>query len=76
MLKKHNKKQIKKTKLSLQLFLMTNLYRVNGPIDMRVWKGHQFEIMTLVDAVLRSGCRSETGHRSESIIYNTGINCQ
>jgi hypothetical protein len=43
-LKKHNKKkptkkQIKKTKLSLQLFLMANLYRVNGPIDMRVWKG-------------------------------------
>jgi hypothetical protein len=33
------KKQIKKTKLSLQLFLMANLYRVNGPIDMRVWKG-------------------------------------
>jgi hypothetical protein len=36
---KTNKKQIKKTKLSLQLFLMANLYRVNGPIDMRVWKG-------------------------------------
>ena len=54
MLKKKKKKQIKKTKLSLQLFLMTNLYRVNGPIDMRVWKGCQFEIMMLVDADLRS----------------------
>jgi hypothetical protein len=31
--KKHKKKQIKKTKLLLQLFLIANLYRVNGPID-------------------------------------------
>ena len=37
--KKHPpKKQIKKTKLSLQLFLMANFDRVNGPIDMRVGK--------------------------------------
>jgi hypothetical protein len=48
MLKKHTKKQsknrlqtqIKKTKLSLQLFFMANFDRVNGPIEgMRVWKG-------------------------------------
>jgi hypothetical protein len=37
--KKTTKKQIKKTKLSLQLFLMANFDRVNGPIDMRLWKG-------------------------------------
>ena len=55
----HTQKQIKKTKLSLQLFLMANFDRVNGPIDMRVWK----------DADLRSGRRLETGRRSESIIY-------
>ena len=44
---------------------------------MRVWKGRRFEnilkldrdIMTSVDADLRSGCRLETGRRSESIIY-------
>jgi hypothetical protein len=30
----NKKKQIKKTKLSLQLFLMANFDRVNGPIDM------------------------------------------
>ena len=30
---KTQKKQIKKTKLLLQLFLIANLYRVNGPID-------------------------------------------
>jgi len=41
--KNNNKKQIKKSKLSLQLILMANLYRVNGPIDMRVWKGRRFE---------------------------------
>jgi len=38
-LKKHtntHKNQIKKTKLSLQLFLMANFDHVNGPIDMSV----------------------------------------
>jgi hypothetical protein len=41
MLKKHQKKKNKnkKIKLSLQLYLMANFDRVNGPIDMRVWKG-------------------------------------
>ena len=41
--KKHKKqleetdnKKTRKTKLSLQLFLMANFDRVNGPIDMRV----------------------------------------
>jgi hypothetical protein len=41
------KKQIKKTcktTLSLQLFLMANFDRVNGPIDMRVWKGRLLRI--------------------------------
>ena len=50
------KKQInKKTKLSLQLFLMANFDRVNGPIDtcMRVWKGRQFENILKLDQDLR-----------------------
>ena len=46
-------KQIKKTKLSLQLFLMANLYRVNGPIDMRFWKGRRFENIVKLDCDLR-----------------------
>ena len=49
---KPKKKQIKKTKLSLQLFLMANLYRVNGPIDMRVWKGRRFENILKLDVDL------------------------
>ena len=57
MLKKHNnkekKKNIKKTKLSLQLFLIANLYLVNGPIDMRVWKGCRFENILKLDRDLR-----------------------
>ena len=59
MLKKHTqtkkttKKQIKKTKLSLQLFLMANFDRVNGPIDMRVWKGRRFENILKLDRDLR-----------------------
>jgi hypothetical protein len=40
---------------------MANFDRVNEPIDMRVWKGRRFEIMTSVDADLRSGRRLETG---------------
>jgi hypothetical protein len=47
------KKQIKKTKLSLQLVLMANLYRVNGPIDMRVWKRRRFENIIKLDHDLR-----------------------
>ena len=48
MLKKHThthqkKNRLKKTKLSLQLFLMANFDRVNGPIDMTVWKERRFE---------------------------------
>ena len=38
------KKDIKKTKLSLQLFLMADLYCVNGPIDMRVGKDADLRI--------------------------------
>ena len=66
MLKKHTKqtttksnnfkKQIKKTrktKLSLQLSLMANFDRVNGPIDMRVWKGRRFENILKLDRDLR-----------------------
>ena len=37
-----------KTKLSLQLFLMANFDRVNGPIDMRVWKERRFEEWTSI----------------------------
>jgi hypothetical protein len=36
-----NEKNILKKQLSLQLFLMANFDRVEGPIDMRVWKGRQ-----------------------------------
>ena len=36
--KKQIKEKTRKTKLSLQLFLMANFDRVNGPIDMRVGK--------------------------------------
>jgi hypothetical protein len=46
------KKQIKKTrktKLSLQLFLMPSFDRVNGPMDMRVWKGRRFENILKLD---------------------------
>jgi hypothetical protein len=51
--KKYNKNKIKKTKLLLQLFLMANFDRVNGPIDMRVWKGRRFEIILKLDRDLR-----------------------
>ena len=36
-------------KLSLQLFCMANFDRVNGPIDMRVWKGRRFENILKLD---------------------------
>ena len=39
--------------MSLQLFLMANFDRVNGPIDMRVWKGCQFENILKLDRDLR-----------------------
>ena len=51
---------------------MANFDRVNRPIDMRVWKGRQFqnilkfEIMTSVDADLTSRRRFESGRRYES----------
>ena len=48
----HTKKQIKKTKLSLQLFLMANFDRVNGPIDVKVWKGRRFEIILKLNRVI------------------------
>ena len=56
MLKRHthtHKEQINKTKLSLQLFLMANFDRVNGPIDMRVWKGRRFENILKLDRHVR-----------------------
>ena len=49
----HTQKQFKKIKLSLQLFLMANFDRVNGPIDMRVWKGCRFENILKLDRDLR-----------------------
>jgi len=39
--------------MSLQLFLMANLYHVNGPIDMSVWKGLRFENILKLDRDLR-----------------------
>ena len=50
---KQTKKQIKKTKLSLQLFLMANFERVNEPIDISVWKGRRFEDILKLDCDLR-----------------------
>ena len=47
--KKNKKTQIKKTKLSLQLFFMANFHGVNGPIDMRVWKGRRYENILKLD---------------------------
>ena len=32
---------------------MANLYRVNGPIDMRVWKGRRFGNILKLDRDLR-----------------------
>ena len=54
--KNNSKKQIKKTrktKLSLQLFFMANFDHVNGPIDMRVWKGRRFENILKLDRDMR-----------------------
>jgi hypothetical protein len=50
--KKQNKKK-HKTKLSLQSFLMANFDRVNGPVDMRVWKGRRFENIVKLDRDLK-----------------------
>ena len=46
-------KKTRKTKLSLQLLCMANFDRVNGLIDMRVWKGRRFENILKLDRVLR-----------------------
>ena len=46
-------KKTRKTKLSLQLFFMANFDRVNGPIDMKVWKGRRFENIRKLDRDLR-----------------------
>ena len=51
--KKKQKNRLKNQKMSLQLLLMANLYHVNGPIDMRVWKGCRFEIILKLDSDLR-----------------------
>ena len=51
--KKQIKKKTRKTKLSLQLFFMANFDRVNGPIDLRVWKGRRFENILKLDRDLR-----------------------
>ena len=48
-----DKKKPCKAKLSLQLFLMANFDHVNGPIDMRVWKGRRFENILKLDRDLR-----------------------
>jgi hypothetical protein len=51
--KKKQKNRLKNQKMSLQLLLMANLYHVNGPIDMRVWKGRRFENILKLDRDLR-----------------------
>jgi hypothetical protein len=51
MLKK--KKRLKKQNCRYNYFLWQNLYRVNGPIDLRVWKGRQFENILKLDRDLR-----------------------
>jgi hypothetical protein len=48
-----DRRPVSKNKLSLQLFLMANFDRVNGPIDMRVWKGRRFENILKLDRDLR-----------------------
>jgi hypothetical protein len=48
-----DKKKTRTTKLSLQLFLMANFDRVNGPIDMRIWKGRRIENILKLDRDLR-----------------------
>ena len=52
-LKKKKKNRLNKNQLSLQLFFMANFDRVNGPIDMRVWKGRRFENILKLDRDLR-----------------------
>ena len=51
------KKQIKKTDLKnktvVTIIFDGNFDRVNGPIDMRVWKGHRFEYILKLDRDLR-----------------------
>jgi len=39
--------------LEKQLFPMANFDRVNGPIDMKVWKGRRFENIQKLDRDLR-----------------------
>jgi hypothetical protein len=55
MLKKHThqKKNRLKKKLSLQLFLMARFDRVNGHIDIRVWKERRFENILKLNRDLR-----------------------
>ena len=43
----------RRTKLSLQLFFIENFDRVNGPINMRVWKGRRFESILKSNRYLR-----------------------
>jgi hypothetical protein len=47
-----DKKKTRTTKLSLQLFLMANFDRVNGPIDMRIWKGRRIENILKLDRTI------------------------
>jgi hypothetical protein len=51
---RNRSKKTRKTKLSLQLFLMANFDHVNGPIDMRVWKGRRFENILKLDRDMRT----------------------
>ena len=78
-LKKKKKKQIKKKPTVVTIIFYGKLwsckwaYRYESLERMPIWEypkiGPWFEIMTSVDADLRSERRLETGRRSESIIY-------
>ena len=48
-----NPNRLKKTKVSLQLFLIVNFDRVNGPENMCVWKGRRFKNILKLDRDLR-----------------------
>jgi hypothetical protein len=47
------KKQINKNKTVLTIIFDGKFDRVNGPIDMRVWKGRRFENILKLDSDLR-----------------------
>ena len=47
--KKQKKHRFKKQNYRYNYFFMANFHRVNGPIDMRVWKGRRYENILKLD---------------------------